>query len=72
MPDFYILKKLKNFKKIKKKKKKKLKKEKKKNLKIFGFFPIFSSDKSPASGKENVRFLVSPDFENLPDFWTGQ
>ena len=36
------------------------------------FFPIFSSDKSPASGKENVRFLVSPDFENLPDFRTGQ
>ena len=36
------------------------------------FFPIFSSDKSPVSGKENVRFLVSPDFENLPDFRTGQ
>ena len=40
---------------------------------FFWFFsPIFSSDKSPASGKENVRFLVSPDFENLPDFRTGQ
>ena len=40
---------------------------------FFGFFsPIFSSDKSPASGKENVRFLVSPDFENLPDFRTEQ
>ena len=36
------------------------------------FSPIFSSDKSPASGKENVRFLVSPDFEGLPDFRTGQ
>ena len=23
------------------------------------FFPIISSDKSPASGKENVRFLVT-------------
>jgi hypothetical protein len=27
--------------------------------------------KSPASGKENVRFPNSPDFENLPDFQTG-
>ena len=39
---------------------------------FLNFFPIFSSDKSPASGKENVRFLVSPDFETLPDFRTGQ
>ena len=36
------------------------------------FFPIFSNDKSPVSRKENVRFLVSPDFENLPDFRTRQ
>ena len=28
--------------------------------------------KSPASEKENVRFLDSPDFENLPDFQTGR
>ena len=32
------------------------------------FFPIF---KSPASGKENVRFPDSPDFDNLPDIRTG-
>ena len=36
------------------------------------FFPIISSDKSLGSRKENVRFLVSPDFKNLPDFRTGQ
>ena len=35
------------------------------------FFLIFRSFKSPASGKENVRFPDSPDFENLPDFRTG-
>ena len=36
-------------------------------------FLIFSSSfKSPASGKENVRFPDSPDFENLPDFRTGR
>ena len=34
------------------------------------FFLIFRSFKSPASGKENVRFLDSPDFENSPDFRT--
>ena len=28
--------------------------------------------KSPASGKENVRFPDSPDFENSPDFRTGR
>ena len=33
---------------------------------------FFSSVKSPASGKENVRFPDSPDFENLPDFRTGR
>ena len=31
---------------------------------------IFKSFKSPASGKENVRFPDSPDFEKLPDFQT--
>ena len=36
------------------------------------FLSIFKSVKSPASGKENVRFLDSPDFENLPDFRTGR
>ena len=35
----------------------------------FYFFPIFTS---PASGKENVRFLKGPDFDNLPDFSTGR
>ena len=35
-------------------------------------FGIFFISKSPASGKENVRFPDSPDFENLPDFWTGR
>ena len=33
---------------------------------------IFRSFKSPASGKENVRFPDSPDFENSPDFRTGR
>jgi hypothetical protein len=33
---------------------------------------IFKSVKSPASGRENVRFPDSPDFENLPDFRTGR
>ena len=27
---------------------------------------------SPASGKENVQFPDSPDFENLPDLRTGR
>ena len=37
---------------------------------VLAFF--FSSVKSPASGKENVRFPDSLDFENLPDFRTGR
>ena len=44
-------------------------------LKIFfgAFFSsIFNSVKSPVSGKENVRFPDSLDFENLPDFRTGR
>jgi hypothetical protein len=51
---------------------------KQKNLFFFflDFFLIFSSifkrANSPASGKENVRFPDSPDFENLPDFPTGR
>ena len=40
--------------------------------KIDFFLAIFKSVKSPASGKENVRFPDSPDFENLPDFRTGR
>ena len=43
-----------------------------KNFEIFWgdfFFFIF---KSPASGMENVRFLDSPDFENLSVFQTGR
>jgi hypothetical protein len=41
---------------------------------IFFFFSlnIFHSVKSPASGKENVRFPDSPDFENSPDIRTGR
>ena len=47
--------------------------EKKKNSKFFfSFFFVFNSIKSPVSGKENVRFLDSPDFENSPDFQTGR
>ena len=38
----------------------------------FLFFWIFFYFKSPASGKENVRFPDSPDFENLPEFRTGR
>ena len=47
----------------------------KKNLKFFfwkNFLDFFSISKSPASGKENVRFPDSPDFENLLDFQTGR
>ena len=36
------------------------------------FISIFESVKSPACGKENVQFLDSQDFENLPNFWTGR
>ena len=36
------------------------------------FIIIFKSFKSPASGKENVRFPDSPDFETFPDFQTGR
>ena len=40
---------------------------------MFGkFFSIFKTVKSPASGKENVRFPDSPDFEIFPDFQTGR
>ena len=46
----------------------------KKNIysKFFGFSSIFNNAKSPASGKDNVRFPDSPDFENSPDFRTGR
>ena len=50
----------------------------KKNKKIkilkkrIGSFSIFKSVKSLASGKEDVQFPDSPDFENLPDFRTGR
>ena len=38
---------------------------------FFGiFFSISKSVKSPMSGKENVQFQDSPNFENLPDFRT--
>ena len=36
----------------------------------FWFFSIFKGVKNQAT-KENIRFLDSPDFENLPDFRTG-
>ena len=39
---------------------------------FFIFSSIFKSVESPASGKENVRFWDSPDFEILPDFRTGR
>ena len=35
------------------------------------FFSFLNSVKSPASGKENVRFPDSLDFENSPDFQSG-
>ena len=38
---------------------------------FFYFSSIFKSVKSPASGKENVLFQDSQDFENLPDFRIG-
>ena len=31
---------------------------------------IYKSFKSPLSGKENIQFLDSPYFENVPDFRT--
>ena len=40
----------------------------KKKVLIFSF--IFKSVKSPASGKENIRFPDSPDFVNFPDIRT--
>ena len=45
-----------------------MKKKKIWKKKILDFFSIF---KSPASGKENVRFPDSPDFENLLDVMSG-
>ena len=36
------------------------------------YFLFFKCVNSPASGKENVRFLDNPDFEKLPDFRTGR
>ena len=36
------------------------------------FSYTFKSVKSPASGKENIRFPDSPDFENMLDFRTGR
>ena len=42
------------------------------NFFFFDFFSIFNSVKSPASGKENVRFPDSPNFEISPDFRTGR
>ena len=36
------------------------------------FISIFKNVKSPVSGKENVRFPDSPDFENSLDFQTGR
>ena len=39
---------------------------------LFFFSSTFKSVKSPASGKEKVRFLDSLYFENLPDFRTGR
>jgi hypothetical protein len=46
----------------------------KENLKkkfIF-FFSIFISVHSPVSGKENVRFPDSSNFENFPDLRAGR
>ena len=52
-----------------------MKKKLKKILKnIFDFFLNFflSIFKSPSSRKETVWFPDSPNYENLPDFWTGR
>ena len=52
-----------------------MKKNKLKNfdfLIFWYFFSIQHSVKSPASGKENVRFTDSPDFENSSNFRTGR
>ena len=38
---------------------------------IVTFSLLLKSFKNPSSGKENVQFLDSPDFENFPDFQTG-
>jgi hypothetical protein len=54
--------------------KKSWKKKKLKNVLTILFFFLsstFKSVKSPVSGKENVQFPDSPDFENLPDFRNG-
>ena len=47
-------------------------KQTKKKMKKIDFFNIFISVKSPVSGKENVRFPDSPDFEKSLDFQTGR
>ena len=54
------------------------KKKSKKNLEFkiqnleFFFFSTFKSVKSPVSGKENVLFPDSPDFENYLNVRTGR
>jgi hypothetical protein len=64
------------FKKVNKQKeiwKKKLKNFQKKFLiDLFCLSFFFLSFKSPASGKEIVQFLDSPDFEIFQDFRTGR
>ena len=59
---------------LKKKFEKKFEKnfETKKKSNFFWIFSTFTSVKSPASRKENVRFPDSPDFVNFPVFRTGR
>ena len=45
---------------------------KQKKFEFYFILYFFRSFKSPASGKENVRFPDSPDFENSLDFQTGR
>ena len=49
-----------------------MKKKRKKFVnKVLDVFSIFKSVKRTESGKDNVQFPDSPDFENLQDFRTG-
>ena len=56
---------------INKQKKFEKKMKKKKKIVVVVVLSIFISVRSPVSGKENVRFPDSQDFEKIPDLWNG-
>ena len=46
--------------------------EKKNKWNVYIFFSVINSAISPLSGKENIQFPDSPDFENSLNFRTGR